>query len=435
MAKIQSKFVCQQCGYETSGWLGKCPNCQSWSSLVEQISQTSRGVTRSLLPTLIPAQNLNQVKVFSHNRMATHSRELDRVLGGGLVTGSVVLLSGEPGIGKSTLLLQLAQFISQKNKVFYVSGEESPQQIKLRSQRLKSKANNLFISSETDVDNLINQISDIKPTLLIIDSIQTLTTQDLSGVAGSVGQVRETASRLQKLCKQMAINLLFVGHITKEGTIAGPKVLEHLVDVVLYMEGERFHNVRVIRGMKNRYGPTDEAGILQMDDNGLSDVVNAAQFFLTKDNEKAPGLAVTVTQEGTRPILLEIQALVVVSKMPIPRRVGSGFDFNRLQMLLAVIGKHISLPLWDFDVYLNVSGGFRVSEPACDLAAVLAVISSFKDKPLPINCVAIGEVGLLGEIRQVPSYERRVKEAKSLGFKKILDHKSKNLRTVVKELF
>lgn len=436
MAKIHTKFVCQQCGYETSGWLGRCPNCNSWGSLVEQlVESTSLGRGTRVAHQAQKSQSLSQVASIQNKKLQTHSIELNRVLGSGIVLGSVILLSGEPGIGKSTLLLKLAEKMAQEANVLYVSGEESPQQIKLRAERLKVSSKNIFLSTQIDVDILANQIKEEKPKLLIIDSIQTLTTNDLTGVAGSVGQVRECANRLQRIAKSMNIPLFLVGHVTKEGSIAGPKVLEHLVDVVLYLEGERYHSLRILRGVKNRFGPTDEVGLFAMEEKGLVDVTDPGSLFLTGTKQKTAGSVVVMTLEGTRPMLIEIQALVIPSKIPIPRRVGSGFDYNRLQMLIAIISKHLRLPLYDFDVYVNVASGFRINEPAADLGVCLAIISSFKNTPLPAKCAAIGEVGLLGEIRKVTQEERRVKEAKKLGFTNLITSTEKNLPFLVKNLF
>lgn len=435
MSKIHTKFVCQQCGYETSGWLGKCPNCNSWGSLVEQISERPLTKSGRVSREVNTPQSLTDVSSIQDKRIETKSHELDRVLGGGIVPGSVILLAGEPGIGKSTLLLRLSQGISKKGEVLYVSGEESPQQIKLRAERLLINSKNILLSTETDADMIVKQINETKPTLVIIDSIQTLTTSDLTGVAGSVGQVRESASRLQETVKSLNTPLFLIGHVTKEGTIAGPRVLEHLVDVVLYLEGERFHSLRILRGVKNRFGATDEVGIFAMEEEGLIDVSNPGKLFLTDNKKPVAGSSVVVAAEGTRPMLIEVQALVSPSKLINPRRVANGIDFNRLQMLVAIITKHLRLPLGDFDVYVNVASGFKIREPASDLGVCFAIISSFKNKALPIKTVAIGEVGLLGEIRQVSSQIKRIKEAKQLGYTNILTNQQQSLLVLYKELF
>lgn len=435
MPKIHTKFVCQQCGYATSGWLGKCPNCNSWGSLVEQIVESTSSKSRTKATTSSKPQTLTQVKSLFNKRLLTKSQEFDRVLGGGIVPGSVILIAGEPGIGKSTLLLNLANSISQTGTVLYVSGEESAQQIKLRAERFGIQSKNILLSPETNVDAIISQINEIKPDLVIIDSIQTLTTEDLTGVAGSVGQVRESASRLADTVKSLNIPLFLIGHVTKEGTIAGPRVLEHLVDVVLYLEGERFHNLRILRGVKNRFGATDEVGIFSMEEKGLLDITNPGLIFLSDNKKAVPGSVVVVAAEGSRPMLVEVQALVSPSNLVNPRRVANGIDFNRLQMLVAIIVKHLRLPLNNFDVYVNVASGFKIREPASDLGVCLAIISSFKNKAITKNSVAIGEVGLLGEIRKVPSQEKRAKEARQLGYKSILSYLTGNLPKLYNSLF
>lgn len=435
MARFKTKFVCQQCGYEASGWLGKCPSCSSWNSFVEQLVDEATSSRKRNKSPHVPPVRLSSVNLEKKMRLTTESVEFDRVLGGGLVAGSVVLLAGEPGIGKSTLLLKLAQNVAKRGKVLYMSGEESAQQIKIRAERLIIAADNIYISSETDADVLVTQIEQEKPQLVIVDSIQTLTTSDLTGVAGSVGQVRECSSRLQEVCKRLHIPICIIGHVTKEGSIAGPKVLEHLVDVVLYLEGERFHTLRILRGVKNRFGSTDEVGIFEMHEGGLEDGRNIERLFLNQTETTIPGSIAVVVAEGTRPMLVEIQSLVVYSKIPMVRRVASGIDYNRLQMLVAVISKHLRLSLSDYDVYVNVASGFKIQEPAADLGVCLAIISSFKNKLIPQKSVAIGEVGLLGEIRPVPAQERRVKEAKNLGYTNIYTNSYRTLSSLVKEVF
>ncbi len=431
MPKVRTIFVCQQCGYESSGWLGKCPNCNSWSSFVEQVTavrKTAKQLTRS---SVSPPLSLTHVTSTASKRTSSLSKELDRVLGGGLVEGSVILLSGEPGIGKSTLILRLAKSFSQHSAVLYVSGEESPQQVKLRSERLHTNSDKIFIFAETDVDQVCAQMSEGSYGLVIIDSIQTMSTSDLTGVSGSVGQVRESTFRLQQTAKGLKTCLIVVGHVTKEGAIAGPKVLEHLVDVVLYLEGEKFSNMRLIRGVKNRFGPTDEVGFFTMEEGGLIDAAGINTMLLSSQLH-SPGSAIIVSSEGTRPILIETQALTLSTRLPVPRRVSSGFDFNRLQMLVAVISRHLRLPLGDCDVYLNIASGFTVREPAADLGVVASIISSYRNKVLPPKSVFIGEVGLLGEIRKVTNLERRIKEAQQLGYTQIYTHR--NFRSL-KELF
>lgn len=435
MVKTQSSYVCQQCGYVSSGWLGKCPSCGTWNSLVEQVEEKASKSTSGRRIKAAKLQSLFEVRAIKKSRLSTGSLEFDRVLGGGIVTGSVILLAGEPGIGKSTMLLRLSENFSKNGNVLYVSGEESPTQIKLRAARLGIDSKKIFLSSETDVDSINLQIIENKPSLVIVDSIQTLVTEDLTGTAGSVGQVRECANRLQKTAKDLNIPLFLIGHVTKEGAIAGPKVLEHLVDAVLYLEGERFHSLRILRGVKNRFGPTDEVGVYAMEEKGLVDVSDPERLFLGEGQKTAPGSAIVVAQEGTRPILVEIQALVNYSKLPAPRRIASGVDYNRLQMLVAVISKHLRLPVGDYDIYVNVASGYKISEPAADLGICLSIISSFKNKALPAKSVALGEVGLLGEIRSVTQEEKRIKEARKLGFTNILSANQKTLTTLARALF
>lgn len=436
MAKFKTKFVCQQCGYEASGWLGKCPNCSSWNSFVETLIEHEAGKKKRAksLQSGFSVQ-LSSVRIDKKIRLTCGSVEFDRVTGGGLVAGSVILLSGEPGIGKSTLLLRLAQNVAQTGKVLYVSGEESAAQIKLRAQRMAVESENIYIASETDVDILVTQIEQDRPLFVVIDSIQTLTTSDLAGVAGSVGQVRECAARLLEVAKRLQLTICIIGHVTKEGAIAGPKVLEHLVDVVLYLSGERFQTIRLLRGVKNRFGSTDEVGIFEMLDGGLTDARDVQRLFFAQNGSNVVGSVAVVAAEGTRPILVEIQSLVVYSKIPVVRRVASGIDYNRLQMLTAVITKNMQLPLSDYDVYVNVAAGFKIAEPAADLGVCLAIISSYKNKPLPPKAVAIGEVGLLGEIRPVSAQEKRIKEARSLGFTNIYTNNYRTLKNLAQEIF
>lgn len=445
MSKLRTAFICQQCGYRSPSLLGKCPECGNWGTLIEEIENGSnftnkRGITK---PNII---KLSDIETNSYERISTKIDEFDRVLGGGVVLGSVVLLAGDPGIGKSTLLSHLAINInsisdlvgsdSRKNKqtsdelnehrVLYVAGEESPQQIRLRIQRMNSKADLSFIA-ETDIDSIIAGIEAEKPKLVIVDSIQTLETSELSAAAGSVSQVRESAHRLQKIAKKLHIPIFLVGHVTKEGTVAGPKTLEHLVDVVLSLEGESGSNFRILRANKNRFGPVDEVGIFEMDESGLREIKNPSEVFL-EERVDAPGSTITVLLTGLRPLLVEIQALVTKTNSPISRRVGTGFDNNRLQLLVAVLQKRLNLKLWEQDVFVNVAGGVKITEPAADLAVCAAIISSYKDKALAKKAVFIGEVGLLGEVRSVRSIEKRIKEAKKLGFEKVFS--SQNIKNL-----
>ncbi|MDO8551646.1 MAG: DNA repair protein RadA [bacterium] len=431
MPKVTSKYVCQQCGYESTGYLGKCPNCGSWNSLVEtvQAAPSSREIYSASKTTPI---KLVDVQTSSLTRLSTDLGELDRVLGGpaspdggqggGLVPGSVVLLAGEPGIGKSTLLLQVAANVARKGHVFYVSGEESPGQIKTRAERLGIGEADILFVNETNVEIVLATLdgSSPKPSLIIVDSIQTMYTSDLNGTAGSVGQVRESANKLLNFAKSNGIPMFLVGHVTKEGGIAGPMVLSHLVDTVLFFEGERYQSLRVLRGIKNRFGPTDELGVFSMEEKGLVGVDNPSAIFLTERKENVPGSVVTCVMEGSRPLLVEIQALVVPSNLPIPRRSTTGIDFNRLALLSAVLTRRLNYPLGTFDIFVNVAGGIKINEPAADLAICLAIASAFRDIPVEAKTCLIGEVGLLGEVRPVGQVKRREQEAKRLGFTKVI---------------
>lgn len=414
MAKQRTVFVCQQCGAESPGWMGRCPNCQEWNSMVEM--RLGVGSERREEEKRKPAkpQRLSQIKSITKTRIKTGIEEFDRVFGGGIVPGSVILVAGEPGIGKSTLMLQLAEKIGG----LYVSGEESLQQIKIRAQRLGIKKENLLFLAETDVEVIIEEIKG--SSLVIIDSIQTLTTQELFGTAGSIGQVRECATCLLKIAKSSNIPVFLIGHVTKAGAIAGPKVLEHMVDTVIYIEGERFGAARLLRATKNRFGAVDEVGVFEMTDKGMRAVDNPSKLFLSKRPVGVPGSVVVATMEGTRTVLVEIQALVVPTQLAIPRRIGQGIDYNRLQLIVAVLSKRLNLSLASFDIYVNVVGGLRIEEPAADLGVALAIYSSFKNFPLNPKTVVFGELGLLGEIRDVAQAETRKKEAKRLGFTNIV---------------
>lgn len=428
MPKLNSIYVCQQCGYKTSQFLGKCPECGSWGSLIEEVISDKGNVRGQETRSNIEIINLAQIEKEHYQRLSTGLGEFDRVLGGGIVLGSVVLVSGDPGIGKSTLLTQLA--INSKS-VLYIAGEESAQQIKIRVDRIKLNVD-LAVLNETDVDVINPIIEKIKPSLVIVDSIQTMQTSDLTSVAGSVGQVRECAHRLQQVAKKLHIPIFVVGHVNKEGNIAGPKTLEHLVDVVLSLEGDPISSFRILRASKNRFGPTDEVGIFEMGEGGMMEVSNPSKIFL-EQKVNAPGSVVVATINGERPLLVEIQALVTKSFLPVPRRVGTGIDNNRLQLLVAVLGKRLGLPLFDQDIFVNVTGGLKVVEPAADLGICLAVISSLKDKVIDPKTVFIGEVGLLGELRAVRQVKKRTSEAKKLGFIKVISPESaKSLGEAVK---
>ena len=460
MSKIRSVYICQQCGYKSPTYLGKCPQCDSWNSFVETLEEKGIGGSGSLRRRGIVEKaeiiDLSKIQKTDYKRLDTGFEEFNRVLGGGIVAGSLVLVSGDPGIGKSTLLTQLALNIndsfmarSEATKqskleiatlpsvarndggVLYVAGEESAQQIKLRVDRIKPQAS-LSVLNEIDIDAILNQIESFKPSLVIIDSIQTLQTQDLESVAGSVGQVRESAHRLQAVAKALHIPIFLVGHVTKEGNLAGPKTLEHVVDVVLSLEGDSTSMFRILRSTKNRFGPTDEVGVFEMEDKGMIEVKNPSKLFLDQ-KVNAPGSTVVPVLTGLRPILVEIQALVTKTSSPIPRRTGSGVDNNRLQLLVAVLQKRLGLPLFDQDIFVNVTGGLKVFEPAADLAICLAIISSFKDKSLNEKTALVGEVGLLGEVRVVREIGKRTTEARKLGFTNIVSPENiKNLAQAVK---
>lgn len=432
MAKRSSQFVCQQCGYVSPSFLGKCPECGNWGSLVEQVTETASnlfGKSKQTAPAKIV--NTGEIDKKEFQRISTNLSEFDLVLGGGIVYGSVVLVAGDPGIGKSTLLSQLALNISKD--VLYVAGEESAQQIKLRIERINPKAS-LSVLQETDVDIIIDSIKRYKPRLVIVDSIQTLETTDLSSAAGSVSQVRESAHRLQRVAKANHVSIFIVGHVTKEGTVAGPRTLEHIVDVVLSLEGDPSSNFRILRSTKNRFGPTDEVGIFEMEEAGMKQVLNPSELFI-EERTSAPGSAVTAIVTGLRPMLLEVQALVSKTNSPIPRRVGTGIDNNRLQLLVAVMSKRAKLPLYDMDVFVNITGGVKIMDPSADLAVCMAIFSSFKDLTLPVNSCFIGEVGLLGELRKVRQLDKRKTEATKLGFTQVLStDRYKSLNQIIQYL-
>lgn len=416
---FHSKYICQQCGYESTGWMGKCPECGTWNSLVETVVSTNSksqiSNSKQIRNSNPQIQKLSDIKNTDTKRISTKISELDRVLGGGLVPGQVVLIAGEPGIGKSTLLTQISDTLGN---VLYVCGEESPQQVAIRGQRLGVKSKSINLLEETDVDEVVSELMANRYQLsaIIVDSIQTMTTSDLSGMAGSVGQVRECANRLLHAAKEKNIPLFLVGHVTKEGTVAGPAVLAHIVDTVLWFEGDKTLTLRVLRAMKNRFGPTDEVGVFEMQDKGLIPVDNIEKAFLEKGIKNVSGSVVTSVMQGTRPLLVEIQALVVPTKLAIPRRVAQGIDSRRLELLLAVLTRRCGLPMYDHDVFVNIAGGLKVTEPATDLAICLAVASSYFDKPINNKTIAVGEVGLLGEIREVVAQDKRIKEAKRMGF-------------------
>ena len=434
MPKSRITFVCQQCGAESPKWSGRCPNCQEWNTLVETVLATGRSGSALERSQKITPQKISEIKFVNSGRLKTGIGEFDRVLGGGIVSGSLVLVAGEPGIGKSTLLLQLANLSTKKSaynkdkktsiKFLYISGEESPQQIKIRTERLGIKNDNILFLPETNVESILNAVNDLKnqgqQLLIVVDSIQTLTTDDFNSSAGSIGQVRESTSKLLKLAKTTGFPVFLVGHVTKEGSVAGPKTLEHMVDTVLYLEGEKFGTFRLLRTTKNRFGATDEVGVFEMGQTGMLEVNNPSKLFLSERQKGVPGSVVVATMEGTRPVMVEIQALVVSTQLAIPRRLAQGIDFNRLQLVIAVLSKRLSLPLGSFDIFVNVVGGIKIEEPAADLGVAMAIFSSFKNIMVDNKTAVFGELGLLGETRQVPYTPLRKKEAKRLGFNKII---------------
>ncbi len=434
MPKQKTSYVCQSCEYKTGQWVGQCPNCGEWNTLVETLvidkpstglsSRSSRMSSGSFagFSNQKPIQ-LSKVDSKTTARVMSGLKEFDRVLGGGFVPGQVVLLAGDPGIGKSTILTQIASSMS-KTQISYVCGEESVYQVKVRADRMGYKGENLTMFSETDVDIISSEITSLpesqKPGLIIVDSVQTITSSDFMGVAGSVGQVRGSCQKLTQLAKSISIPIVLVGHVTKEGTLAGPKVLEHIVDTVLYLEGDAQHMFRILKTTKNRFGAVSEVGIFEMNDKGMSEVDNPSKIFLNQKLQHTPGSCVTVVMEGFRPLLFEIQALTVKTAFGYPRRTTSGFNVNRLQLLIAIIEKTCGINLSGHDVYINVAGGFKVSEYSCDLAVCLAIVSSIKDMPIDDNAIVFGECGLSGEVRKVTYNEKRIQEAQKLGFDKLI---------------
>ena len=422
MAKIKTKWICQNCGYETAKYLGKCPDCGQWNTLVEEVAVSSSSLQNKIVLNDTKPCLINEIEVDKSIRFTTGIEEFDRVLGGGLVQGSIVLIAGDPGIGKSTILLQTGKSICKNGrKALYVSAEESASQVKLRAQRLGVKSDSLYIYSQTNFEAIKKQIEEIKPEILIIDSIQAVYSDDISSSPGSVSQIRECTNILMDIAKNKNITVVVIGHVTKEGNIAGPKVLEHMVDTVIYFEGDRYKSYRLLRCMKNRFGTTNEVGVFNMCDDGLHEIANPSEMFLnerTKNN--TPGSVVIATNEGTRPLLIEIQALVGTTPYPSPRRVSNGIDYNRLLQILAVLEKRIGLNLSKQDVYVNVIGGLEIDEPAADLGVALAVATCARDVCVSPDTVIVGEIGLSGEIRAVNNLDKRIKEAEKLGFKKIL---------------
>ncbi|GAF14817.1 DNA repair protein RadA [Bacillus sp. JCM 19046] len=424
MVKQKTKFVCQECGYESAKWMGKCPGCQSWNTMVEEMNAKPNATNRSYVTsgdTIHKAQPITAVKGEREPRVSTTMTELDRVLGGGIVPGSLVLVGGDPGIGKSTLLLQLSAKLAKTNeRVLYISGEESVKQTKLRADRLELSSDQLYVLAETDVTLIERAIDEVQPSLVIIDSIQTVYKEEITSAPGSVAQVRESTAAFMRVAKTRGIAVFIVGHVTKQGSIAGPKLLEHMVDSVLYFEGERHHTYRILRAVKNRFGSTNEMGIFEMKELGLEEVLNPSEIFLEERSQGASGSVVVASMEGTRPVLVELQALISPMGFGNPRRMATGLDHNRVSLLMAVLEKRVGMLLQNQDAYLKVAGGVKLDEPAIDLAIALSVASSFRDQPTNPMDVAIGEVGLTGEIRRVSRIEQRVNEAAKLGFKRVI---------------
>ena len=415
-------YICSECGHKASKWTGQCPLCKAWNTMEEQsFIPEPKGQTKLIITDYNnTAEKISELQLPNYMRSNTGMSELDRVLGGGLVHGSVVLLSGEPGIGKSTLLLQISDSLGQNKKVLYISGEESRGQIKLRAQRLGVNSDNLYVLTETDMDRIVAEAQKIGPDVIIVDSVQTVYDRRFPSAPGSVTQVRECAMRFISVAKNEGISVFLVGHVNKEGGIAGPKVLEHIVDTVLYFEGERRQVYRIIRAVKNRFGSTDEIGVFEMTGEGLEEVDNPSEALMAGRPQNVSGNCAVCVMEGTRPLIAEIQALVSKTTFATPKRTANGFDYNRIYLILAVLEKRLGLKFSINDVYMNVIGGIRLVEPAADLAAALALISSIKDKPLPDDFIAIGEIGLAGECRAIPAIEQRINEASRIGFTKIM---------------
>lgn len=427
MSKKKTKFCCQVCGYETPKWMGKCPGCNEWNTMVEEVELPKSSRRQSFVTSAETMAGTNKpqmitaIQSVSEPRIYTEYMEMDRVLGGGIVPGSLVLIGGDPGIGKSTLLLQISsQLANQNQNVLYISGEESPRQTKLRADRLRIQSDNLFVLSETDLAYIEKAIDEMNPSFVVIDSIQTVYHPEVQSAPGSVSQVRECTSHFMRIAKTKGIAIFLVGHVTKEGSIAGPRLLEHMVDAVLYFEGERHHTYRILRAVKNRFGSTNEMGIFEMKEEGLREVLNPSEIFLEERSEGAAGSIVVASMEGTRPVLVEIQALIAPTSFGNPRRMATGIDHNRVSLIMAVLEKRVGLLLGAYDAYLKVAGGIKLDEPAIDLGVAVSIASSFRDQPSIPTDVVFGEVGLTGEIRRVSRVEQRVQEAAKLGFKRVI---------------
>lgn len=422
MAKVRTTYVCQQCGCESPKWLGRCPDCDQWNTFVEEVVATAtRGRRREAVAVYNPPKPISEIEIGAHHRCETGIGEFDRVLGGGIVPGSVVLIGGDPGIGKSTILTQVANSLSRDGRTtLYVSGEESPEQIKLRANRLGVSTDRLYLAAETDIEQIEACIASVKPAAVIIDSIQTMYDPSLESAPATVSQVRSCTAVLARVAKSAGTPIFIVGHVTKEGSIAGPRVLEHMVDTVLYFEGDRHQSYRILRAVKNRFGSTDELGIFEMHEEGLLEVANPSEILLSERSTSGPGSVVASTIEGTRPLLVEVQALVAPSYFSAPRRMATGVDYNRTMLILAVLEKRVGLSLAGQDVYVSVAGGVKIVEPAVDLAVAVAVAASLKETPVDPSTVVIGEVGLAGEVRTVSQMDKRINEASRLGFERAI---------------
>jgi DNA repair protein RadA/Sms len=420
MAKLKTIYICQECGCESQKWLGKCPECSNWNTMVEEIVDKAKEDSLHSSISFFKPLNINEIELTDEERYNTSMEEFDRVLGGGIVKGSLVLVGGDPGIGKSTLLLQVSKSIAESKKIFYISGEESAKQIKIRAQRLNVETSNLFIISETNISVIERMIEEFRPEVVVIDSIQTMYKSELQSAPGSVSQVREATATLMRIAKNLNIAIFIVGHVTKEGSIAGPRVLEHMVDTVLYFEGDRHHTYRILRTVKNRFGSTNEIGIFEMKGNGLREVKNPSEMLLSGRPENVPGSSIVCSIEGTRPVLVEIQALTSNTNFGMPRRMATGIDYNRVVLIMAVLEKRVGLQLQTSDVYVNVAGGLKIDEPACDLGVALAIASSFRNLYIDSKTILIGEVGLTGEIRGVNFIEKRILEAQKIGFNRCI---------------
>ncbi|EQF29525.1 DNA repair protein RadA [Clostridioides difficile CD160] len=422
MAKIKTKYVCQSCGYETAKWLGKCPECTKWNTFVEEVDQKSTKKEVFIIDkSSSKPVSINSIESKEEERFTTDINELDRVLGGGIVKGSLVLVGGDPGIGKSTLLIQVSSNVANLGKtVLYITGEESESQIKMRAKRLGINSENLYIFAENNLSIIESYLESVNPELIILDSIQTVFSPEISSAPGTVSQIKEGTSKFMKISKKMGISTFIVGHVTKEGSLAGPKLLEHMVDTVLYFEGERYNTYRLVRAVKNRFGSTNELGVFEMRDLGLVELDNPSKILISEKPKDVAGSVIISTVEGTRPMLLELQALVSPTSFGIPKRTSTGVDYNRVGMLLAVLEKRVGLQIQNQDVYINIVGGIKINEPSIDLGIAISVASSFRNIPIDEDIAVTGEVGLTGEVRAVSFIEKRIAECKKLGFKKIV---------------